>query len=217
MTRKVFVAGATGAVGRTVVRVAAERGVVLLPHARPRSAASAPAGAAIVDLADTTALAAAMGGCTTVVQLIGTMRNRFAAGDTYETSDIGTTRQLAEGIRRAKTVDHFILLSSVGAGRPIGAYLKAKAAAETIARGAGVAWTIFRPSVFDAAEGRKAPRGMGAITKALHLHSYRPIAVEDLARAILHVAAARAPLDAVLEGKSLWAVVDASKGDGQSV
>src|SRR5207245_164039 len=91
-------------------------------------------------------LRTALARCTTVTQLIGTTRKRFAAGDTYESSDIGTTRQLVDAAHAAGTIDHFILLTSVGAGKPRGAYLRAKAEAERIVIESGIAYTIFRPS-----------------------------------------------------------------------
>jgi uncharacterized protein YbjT (DUF2867 family) len=205
--RKIFVAGSTGATGRTLVRLADARGVDLVPHVRPHHAARGAVDrrAAVLELADAAALARAMAGCTTVVQLIGTMRKRFAAGDTYESSDIGTTRQLVEAAKHTG-VDHLVLLSSVGAGRPVGAYLAAKARAEAIVRDSGLPYTIVRPSAF-MGEGHRAPPGLKTLTRALGLTRYEPIAMEDLAAAILHVALHRAPLHTVLEGRSLWDVV----------
>jgi len=151
-----------------------------------------------------------MRGCTTVLQLIGTMRSRFGAGDTYETSDIGTTRQLVEAAK-ASGVDHLVLLSSVGAGRPMGAYLKAKAKAEALVRESGIPFTILRPSAFTGTEERQVPGWAQSLTRALGLSRYQPIEVEDLARALLDVAVRRAPLGVALEGGSLWEVVARAK------
>lgn len=199
--RRLFVAGATGATGRTLMRLAGTKGAPAVPHARPKSVARAPPGAAVVDLSDHAGLVAALRGCTTVVQLIGTMRKRFAAGDTYETSDIGTTRQLVDAAKDAG-VDHLVLLSSVGAGKPRGAYLKAKAEAERLVRDSGLPYTIFRPSAF-VGEEHQPPRLLVRLA-SLAPARYRPIRLEQLARAILHVALARAPLGTVLEGAPLW-------------
>lgn len=207
--RKLFVAGSTGETGKVVVRLARERGIPVIALVRPKPGRAAPEGAALVDFADAAGLAAAMKGSTTLLQLIGTMRKRFATGDTYETSDIGTTRQLVEAAKRAGTIDHVILLSSVGAGRPTGAYLKAKAEAERIVREADIPWTVFRPSVLVGGE-RRAPPGFGPVTRALHLAKWQPIALEELASAMLHVAGFRAPLEVALEGRSLWEVVKAA-------
>ena len=203
-TRRLFVAGATGAVGQVLLELGKK--VDVLAHARPKSAARlGDRPVAAIDLSDPK-LADVMRGCTTVVQLIGTMRKRFAAGDTYETSDIGTTRQLVEAAKACGTVDHLVLLSSVGAGSPRGAYLKAKAEAERLVTSSGLAWTIFRPSAFEDREGVFVP-GMGAITKLFGLKKYQPIKLAELARAILFSATERAPLGVALEGGPLWDLV----------
>ncbi len=201
--RKIFVAGASGAVGRTVVRQALASGTGLRTHYRKQPEGGVQPGAVVGSLDDHEWLTEQLRGQTTVLQLIGTMRKRFSAGDTYETSDIGTTRSLVECARRAGTVDHLVLLSSVGAGRPMGAYLRAKAKAEALVGASGLSWTTLRPSAFDG-EGHHAPPGIGLLSKLPGLHHLRPISVDDLARMILHVATTRAPLDTVLEGDSLF-------------
>ncbi|MCC6333030.1 MAG: NAD(P)H-binding protein [Myxococcales bacterium] len=202
----VFVAGATGAVGQVLLPCAERRGLEVRPHVRPASAdrLSHP-GKVVLELADPK-LADALRGCTTVVQLIGTMKKRFAAGDTYETSDIGTTRQLVWAAKQAG-VKHFILLSSVGAGSPVGAYLKAKAQAEALVRESGIPFTLFRPSAFEDRAGQRLP-GARALTKLFGLTKYQPIRLEELASALVHVAAKGAPTGVALEGRSLWAVVE---------
>ncbi len=208
-TRRLFVAGATGAVGQVLVPLAVRRGVDVVAHVRPKSAgkASVPTVAAL-ELSDPK-LVDALRGCTTVVQLIGTMRKRFASGDTYETSDIGTTRQLVDAAKASGTVDHLVLLSSVGAGSPRGAYLKAKAEAERLARESGLPFTIFRPSAFADREGQAFP-GMRAVTRLLGLKRYEPITLLELASGLLAAAEQRGPLGVALEGQPLWDVVNAA-------
>jgi uncharacterized protein YbjT (DUF2867 family) len=190
----IFVAGSTGSVGRAVVRLAAQRSVAIFPHTRRDGG---------FPLDDAERLIASLAGCATIVQLIGTMRSRFGTGDTYESSDIGTTRLLVDAAKRAGTIEHVVLLSSVGAGRPVGAYLRAKAAAEELVQGSGIAWTILRPSSFDG-EGHKAPPGMGLLTRLPGLASVRPIPVDTLAGKLLDVAVARAPLGEILQGAALF-------------
>jgi len=213
--RRLLIAGSTGATGRALLRLASAKGLAdrVVPHLRPRGASTRqvdpPAGAIVLDLGDAAGLAAALRGFTTVVQLIGTMRKRFAAGDTYESSDIGTTRQLVDAARVAG-VDHIVLLSSTGAGRPVGAYLQAKARAEAIVRESGIACTIFRPSAFYG-EGHVGIPGAKPVLRALGLRRWEPIAVDDLVAGILHTALERAPLGVELEGKSLWSVVAAAQ------
>lgn len=201
------------------MRQAAETGLAATPHVRPKTAAADEplaerSDAAILDLGDPDALRAILEGHTTVLQLIGTMRHRFHTGDTYETSDIATTRHLVAAARETPDVDHLILLSAVGTGTPVGAYLKAKARAEAEVLGSGLPTTILRPSSFEGG-GHRPPPGMGPIlglVGRLGLRRtaarFRPIAVPDLARTLLGIARERAPLDAILEGVSLWAAVE---------
>jgi uncharacterized protein YbjT (DUF2867 family) len=102
-------------------------------------------------------------------------------------------------------VDHFVLLSSVGAGRPVGAYLNAKARAEALVMKGGAPYTIFRPSAFTG-EGYPKLAAMKAVTGLFGLEALRPIPVEVLVEALLKAAVERAPLDTVVEGKALRAL-----------
>lgn len=208
--RRLFIAGSTGATGRAVVRIARSRFVDVVPHARPgrKRPLGLAAGSVELELSDRPKLVDALRGCTTVVQLIGTMRSRFAAGDTYETSDIGTTAELAAAASEAG-IDHFLLLSSVGAGRPVGAYLAAKAAAERIVVEGAIPYTIFRPSAL-VGEGRGFPVA-ALLSRVALLGRFRPIPIEWLAAAMLRVAMRREPLGVALEGAGLWREVDAAR------
>ena len=197
--------------------MAAEPPVDVVPHLRPATAErmgdAAPARAAVLDLNDTAALNAALQDRTTIIQLIGTMKKRFGQGDTYESSDIGTTRSLVAATTDTP-VDHIVLLSSVGAGKPTGAYLKAKAEAERIVTESGIDWTIFRPSAFIGA-GHSLPWGVPQLARLMTPQRYHPILIEDLARTLLHVACQRSQVGEVLEGRSLWAAVaEARKAAG---
>ena len=208
--RRIFIAGANGATGRTLVNLPQAQTANLVPHYRPKSAQGKTLHpqAAVLDLTDAQALDTAMQGCTTVMQLIGTMRKRFSTGDTYETSDIDTTQYLVDAAKRCG-VDHVVLLSSVGAGKPTGAYLKAKAKAEAIVTESGLDYTIFRPSAFHGA-GHRAPPGMRFLMGALGMHRFRPILIEELASSLLHVAQTGTAKGQILEGLNLWEVVAAS-------
>lgn len=178
----------------------------LIAHTRPRPGREP--GASCFELGDHARLVQALSGVTTAMQLIGTIRKRFAEGDTYESSDIRTTEQLARAAREAG-VDHLILLSSTGAGRPMGAYLQAKAKAERIVTESGIPFTIVRPSAFDG-DRHHAPPGLAAVTKLLGLSRFRPIRVEQLAQTLLHVATTRSAVGEVLEGDTLWREVEAA-------
>ena len=202
--RALFIAGSTGSIGRTLLPLADQKRVAIIPHLRPKHGATVDPRAAQFDLSNHDALVGALRKCTTVVQLIGTVRARFTSGDTYDSSDIGTTRQLVIAGKEAG-IDHFVLLSAVGAGNvnSLVAYLKAKTAAENLVRDSNIPFTLFRPSAFVGGGHRPLP-GAAAISSALGIWRYRPIPVETLATAILHCATTREPVDAVLEGKPLW-------------
>jgi uncharacterized protein YbjT (DUF2867 family) len=203
--RKLFVAGSSGATGQLVVSLATKQGLPLVAHLRPKAGRAEDGRHAVFSLSDGAALRAAMRGCTSVLQLIGTTRQRFAAGDTYESSDVGTTLALVAAAKETGA-DHLLLLSSAGAGYPLGAYLRAKASAEALVRESGVPFTIFRPSAF-ISETQKPPRAFGALVRALGLRRFEPILLPDLASAIVSCAAKRAPLNTVLEGEPLFASV----------
>jgi uncharacterized protein YbjT (DUF2867 family) len=206
--RRLFIAGSGGATGRLVVALAEKRGIPFLAHLRPKPGRVAGPGQALFELSERPTLLAALRGCSTVLQLIGTMRQRFASGDSYERSDVGTTRALVDAAREAG-VDHLVLLSSVGAGRPLGAYLRAKAAAEALVLASGIPWTVFRPSAF-LGEERRPPPGMLTLTRALHLRRWEPIPLLRLAEGLVRSAVERAPLETVLEGEALFSWVTPS-------
>ena len=215
-----FVAGATGATGSVFVPLA-EKEHELRLHVRPQSRERSPLGkdprAAVLDLSDAAALTESLVGCDAVLSFVGTMKKRFAAGDTYESSDVGSTTALVNAAKEAK-VPRFLLLSSYGAGGS-GAYLKMKERCERIVQDSGLRWTIFRPSMLvspkDGPAGThgKRPNIAGAgylfgASKAIPgfrgwADDVRPIPLEVLCRAFLAVL--REPRDGkILLGRELW-------------
>jgi len=176
------------------------QGMNVIPHVRPKSAAkTSDPQALVIDLADAAKLDAAMAGVDAVVCLVGTMRNRFAAGDTYETSDYLPVKHLAESARRAGGRP-FILLSSLGA-RPGGGYLGWKFKAEQELH--GLPHAILRPSFLDDGKERRPPALLRPLFGALPA-DWRTMPVEVLCRAIEKLL--RGPLpNRVLTGRDLWA------------
>lgn len=216
----IYVAGATGATGRVLVPMARELGFDVRAHVRPSTAAAGEilaleSFAHVADVGDTPAMLSALPGREVVVSLVGTMRKRFATGDTYATSDVGTTRLLVDAARAAG-VPRFMLLSSLGAGGR-DPYSRAKGEAEAIVRGSGLRWTIFRPSALLSPagdSGRHGPRevpsflvSLGALAAAIPglsgiADDVRPMPIVTLARAMLRVCAE--PRDgAVLSGRDI--------------
>lgn len=218
---RVFIAGATGATGTVFVPMAETRHELVF-HVRPQSKDKTPLGkdprARVFDLDDAEALRAAVRGCDAVISFVGTMKSRFAAGDTYETSDIGSTEKLVAAAK-AEKVPRFLLLSSYGAGG-MGAYLKMKERCERIVQDSGLAWSIFRPSALmspqQGAEGTHGKRPniagagylFGAIKAIPGLKGWgddvRPIPIEVLCRAILAVVDDPSLDGRILQGRDLW-------------
>lgn len=218
MTR-LFVAGATGFLGRAIAKQdVAQHGVELVLQARPGSAGRARLGddrrICEVDLADADGLSASFRECDAVLQLIGTTRARFAEGGDYEKVDYGTTVQLVEAAKRAQ-VGHFVLVSSAGPERGGGAYLAWKRRAEKAVRDSGLDATITRPSFIGGdAEfpERKSHEALGAFLRGLSetplsrwTMDYRPMNVQLLALVLLRIARDRAPIGLV-KGRSLWRI-----------
>ena len=194
-----FVAGATGYTGRALMELFAHETTDWKPRPHARAAGKLE-GAVVCDPRDVAALTEGMRGCDAVVQLIGTVRARFAEGD-YEDIDYGTTVALGEAARAAG-VPRLLLLSSVGAGSPRGRYLQVKRKTEAWVEASGLEYTIVRPS-FIVGQGRRAAQVLGALTYPLP--SLRGIEVHELARVFLRALERRAEVrNQILEGKSLW-------------
>jgi len=176
-----FVLGATGFVGREVVRQLCLRGTPVIAHVRPDSPRVADWQRRFGELGatvDTTAWdAAALGdrlGQLAPAQLyilIGTTREKARSeqvgGDIYEQIDLGLTRIAVEAAQRAGTRPRLVYLSSVGADASARSpYLRARGKAEQVVTAAGLPWVIARPSFITGArdEPRHGERAAAAIT-----------------------------------------------------
>jgi uncharacterized protein YbjT (DUF2867 family) len=155
-----------------------------------------------------------MDGCDAVLSTIGTTRARSGPGVSYETVDYGTTALLLAAARAVKA-RHFVLMSSIGAGRPVGPYLAWKARAERAVIDSGVPFTIVRPS-FLTGEGRPFPRIADAAVDALArlpllsgpLRDFRSIPIHVLAWNFVRILTARGDLGKILTGRDLWRAWD---------
>lgn len=197
-----FVAGATGYTGRALMELFAPANSEKTswkprPHAR---IAGKILDAVVCDPRDVAALTEGMRGCDGVVQLIGTVKSRFAEGD-YDAIDYGTTVALGQAAKAAG-VPRLLLLSSLGAGSPRGKYLQVKRKTEEWVERSGLEYTIVRPS-FIVGEGRRAAQVLGVLTYPIP--SLRGIEVHELARVFLRALERRDQMrNQILEGKSLW-------------
>ncbi|MEO8704962.1 MAG: NAD(P)H-binding protein [Kofleriaceae bacterium] len=179
-----FVLGATGFVGREVVRQLCVRGATVVAHVRPDSAkladwraTFAEQGAAI----DTTpwnvdALAATWRAQppAQIYILIGTTRSKaktdHVEGNIYEQVDYGLTKLAVDAAKQVETKPRIVYLSSVGANPTAGsAYLAWRGKAETVVRESGLPWVIARPSIItgDREDGRLGEKSAAVIGDGL--------------------------------------------------
>ncbi|MDX2092591.1 MAG: NAD(P)H-binding protein [Kofleriaceae bacterium] len=157
-----FVLGATGFVGREVVRQLCVRGTETIAHVRPDSSKLAEWQVRFAELGakvDTTAweVAALAQRFREVAPaqlyiLIGTTRSKAkaeaVAGDIYEQIDLGLTKLAVEAARASERRPRLVYLSSVGADRDArSGYLRARGKAEDAVMGAGLPYVIARPSI----------------------------------------------------------------------
>ena len=157
-----FVLGATGFVGREVVRQLCVRGAKTYAHVRPDSKQLPEWRAKFAELGaevDTTAWdAAAMAARwrelkpDQVYILIGTTRSKAKSdsvqGNIYEAVDLGLTKIAVDAARGSEIKPRIVYLSSVGADAGArSAYMKARGQAEDVVKASGLPWVIARPSL----------------------------------------------------------------------
>lgn len=166
---RAFVAGATGLTGRSVVAESVDRGLPTVAHVRPDSSRLAEWTARFEDLGaavdrhpwSTDGMQAAMRAHrpTHVFCLLGTTAKRARAGDgDYRAVDYGLTVMLIDAVRAAGLdATRVVYLSSLGAHKPRGAYLQARADVEAHLRRSGLPFTIARPSFIVGARDEARP------------------------------------------------------------
>ena len=147
VTGRVLITGGTGYVGGNIRRALADRPLRLLVRDRAQHAALATGDVEVVggDVTKAETLRGAMDGCEAVIHLVAIIAETGGATFDGVIRD-GTEHVVAEAVRAG--VPRFIHMSAMGAMHdPRYGYLEAKWQAEQAVKGAGLAWTIFRPSV----------------------------------------------------------------------
>lgn len=148
---RVFVTGATGFVGRSVIQALRSDGYVVRCLVRRGSERDLRGLEAVErvegDILVRRGLEEGMAGCQAVVHLVGIIRERPTVGTTFEMVHTQGTINVLEAAMAAG-VRRLLHMSALGS-RP-GArarYHQTKWAAEETVRASGLAWTIFRPSI----------------------------------------------------------------------
>jgi uncharacterized protein YbjT (DUF2867 family) len=151
VTRRVVVAGGTGLVGREVLRQLAVRPDVEVTALVRRASAGLPAGVRerVFDY-EQDASYEALGGeipCDVLLCCLGTTRKKAGSDEAFRRVDRDYPLRLLERLQRIPGHPVFGLVSSVGADRAIGLYLKTKAEVEAAVHGSGLSFVIVRPSL----------------------------------------------------------------------
>ncbi len=187
MPGPVFVAGATGYTGRSVVRESVARGLDTVAHVRPDSASLdvwrkrfEHVGARV----DTTAWVREDIRATlkrlqpsVVYSLLGTTRSRGKQGsgsavtDNYDAVDYGLSIMLLEAAINCASRPRFVYLSAMGAdGRAVNSYMEVRQRVEAAVLDSGLPYLIARPGFItgdDRDDNRVAERVAARISDGL--------------------------------------------------
>ncbi|MBM7856016.1 NADH dehydrogenase [Desulfohalotomaculum tongense] len=142
----ILVTGATGYVGRHVVKALADTGEKVRCLVRNTKDANLP-GVELVhgDVTDQVSLAVACTGVDTVIHLVAIIRE--GKGITFEDINIKGTQNLLSAAKESK-VKHFVHISALGANtNPKYKYAYSKGVAEVEVVNSGLKYTVLRPSV----------------------------------------------------------------------
>jgi uncharacterized protein YbjT (DUF2867 family) len=219
------VLGATGFVGREVVRQLCVRGTKTYAHVRPDSSKLdewrgkfKELGAEVDATAwDAPALAARFRELSPaqIYICIGTTRSKAKSdqvqGDIYEAVDLGLTKITVDAARASEVKPRLVYLSSVGADPTArSAYMRARGKAEEAVKTSGLPWAIARPSLItgERDDGRIGERTASVVGDGLLLGGkqlrarYRSTTPDVLASALIRIGEAPEH-DTIVDGDRL--------------
>ncbi len=157
----VFVTGATGFVGRAVVRELLSSGITPVCLVRSpeklrsqhREVSADRLVAVTGDLFDAKAVHSAMELSQAAIHLVGIIVARPLRGQTFHRIHVKGTQNVVDAVRSCG-IHRYLHMSALGT-RPdaVSKYHQTKWAAEEIVRKSGMEWTIFRPSIIHGPEG----------------------------------------------------------------
>jgi nucleoside-diphosphate-sugar epimerase len=225
-----FVLGATGFVGREVVRQLCVRGGKPYAHVRPDSKKLDDWKQKFGELGaevdatpwDAAALAARWRELkpARIYICIGTTRGKAKSdnvqGNIYEAVDYGLTKLAVDAARGSEIKPRLVYLSSVGADAGARSdYLKWRGKAEDVVKASGLPWAIARPSIItgDRDETRLGEKAAGVVGDGLLAVAwvfggkklrdrYRTTTPDVLASALIRIGEA-AEHDVIVDGKDL--------------
>jgi uncharacterized protein YbjT (DUF2867 family) len=144
--KHVFVAGATGYIGRPLVEVLIARGLAVHALARPGSEGRLPPGAqrVIGDALDEASFGGAIPPGATFVHLIGTPHPSPAKAAEFRRVDLASIRAAVAAARRA-AVAHFVYVSVAHPAPVMHAYIAVREEGEALVASSGIRATILRP------------------------------------------------------------------------
>jgi divinyl chlorophyllide a 8-vinyl-reductase len=188
MARRVLVLGATGTIGRAVVRTLLQAGHDAVAVLRPASADAggfADARVETVEVADAAALRAAFTRLGSIDAVVSCLASRTGvAADAWAVDHQANLNAL--NAARAAGAGHFVLLSAICVQKPRLAFQHAKLAFERELQASNLRWSIVRPTAFFKSLSGQVERvrqgkpflvfGDGTLTAC------KPIADDDLAR-----------------------------------
>ena len=146
MPHYVFVAGATGYIGRHLIPALLERGHRVRALVRPGSEAKAPAGCDIISGSpfDHLSFAAAIAPADTFVQLVGVPHPSPSKARQFVEIDLGSALESIQAARQSG-IRHFVYVSVAQPAPVMQAYQAARAEAERALASSGMDHTIVRP------------------------------------------------------------------------
>ncbi len=207
----IFVTGATGFIGRHLVKQLSESGTPTRAFARDGSKVSRVElpNVKVVrgDVLREGTLEYGMDGCACVVHLIGIIRETKTF--TFQQAHVESTKNALDAAKK-RGIKRFVYVSALGAKQGAKSrYFRTKWAAEELVRGSGLNWTIVRPSVvygkhgefFDSLQKLVRAPFTPIIKPGMNNGLLQPIYVDDLAAVLAKIA-----LDD--EGKSFGKVIE---------
>lgn len=142
----VFIAGATGYIGRHLVPELARRGHVVRALVRPSSLDRLPADAkpVIGDALSAFSFAHALAPSDTFIQLVGVPHPSPAKADEFRKVDLVAVRESVRAVA-GSGIRHFIYLSVAMPAPVMKDYVAVREEGERLVRGSGIAATFVRP------------------------------------------------------------------------